>query len=41
MSTPFGAIEFTRIDPDKLVGHGSVGGVANCADCGYSYACSG
>ncbi len=41
MSTPSGAIEFTRFAPDRLERGGVAGGVANCADCGYSYACPG
>ncbi|ESZ27386.1 hypothetical protein X734_12670 [Mesorhizobium sp. L2C084A000] len=36
-----GSIEFTGFEPDKVARNGVAGGVANYADCGYSYACSG
>ncbi|MER8463165.1 hypothetical protein [Mesorhizobium sp. M1396] len=36
-----GTIEFTRFVPDKVKRDGFAEGVANYADCDYSYACSG
>jgi hypothetical protein len=41
MSTPSGTIEFMRFEPDRAERDGFAGGVANYADCDYSYACSG
>jgi hypothetical protein len=36
-----GVIEFYALRAGTVARDGLVGGVANCADCDYSYACSG